>query len=108
MNEGLYSANFSTPMGSGTGVVMLQAGKLRGGDSMMSYVGTYSVSGSQFTAQFEVKVHSRPPGMSSVFGRDYLHVTASGTFQGNTAQMTATAKEVPGVTLRATLSRIAD
>lgn len=108
MKDGLYSATFSTPKGNGTGVVVLQDGKLRGGDSMMAYVGTYSESDNQFSAQFEVKVHSRPPGMSSVFGRDHVHVSANGTSDGDTVQMNATAKEVPGVALRATLKRVAD
>jgi hypothetical protein len=37
MQNGLYAAEFQTPLGNGHGVVMLLNGVLQGGDSMMYY-----------------------------------------------------------------------
>jgi hypothetical protein len=45
MQNGLYWVEFRTPLGSGAGVVVLQDGNLRGGDSSMYYFGTYTETG---------------------------------------------------------------
>jgi hypothetical protein len=108
MRDGLYKAHFQTPMGSGDGVVVLLDGKLRGGDSMIYYVGSYSQNGDQFAAQVATNVHSRPPGMRSVFGRDQANITIKGTTTGDTAQMTGTSQEAPDLTFQATLARLGD
>lgn len=44
--SGLYKIAFETPSGTEYGVAYLQDGKLRGGDSGMAYVGSYSMDGS--------------------------------------------------------------
>jgi hypothetical protein len=108
MRDGLYKAHFQTPIGSGDGVVVLQDGKLRGGDSMIYYVGSYSQNDDQFAAQVTTNVHSRPPGMRSVFGRDQANITVQGTTTGDTAQMTGTSPDAPGLTFQATLTRLSD
>jgi hypothetical protein len=41
MQTGLYKVNFKTPLGLGAGVVVLENGMIRGGDSSMFYRGTY-------------------------------------------------------------------
>ena len=62
MQNGLYAAEFQTPLGKGYGVVMLLNGVLQGGDSMMYYQGSYTVDGNNFTAEVKTGAHARPPG----------------------------------------------
>jgi hypothetical protein len=102
MQNGLYRVEFRTPLGSGAGVVTLQDGNLRGGDSSMYYFGSYTETGNQATVDAES--HRHTPGVPSVLGRDDAHLSLRGTVQGNSAQLTGTAREAPGVTLQVSLS----
>ncbi len=40
MKDGLYRVEFQTQRGAGAGVVFLEGGALRGGDSQMFYTGS--------------------------------------------------------------------
>jgi len=66
----LYKVEFGTPLGSGTGVVVIEGGKLRGGDSSMYYVGSFAISGDQISASVATNRHTSVPGVQPVFGRD--------------------------------------
>jgi hypothetical protein len=46
--------------------------------------------------------------MASVFGIDRVNITLKGTANGDSAKMTGTAREAPGVSFQATLTKIAD
>jgi hypothetical protein len=50
LKNGSYSAWFKTPQGQGTGIVHFENGKISGGDSIMTYDGSYQVAGDRFTA----------------------------------------------------------
>lgn len=52
--------------------------------------------------------HSNTPGMVPVFGLDRVNISVTGTSSGDTAQLTGTAAEAPGVSFRATLTRLCD
>lgn len=108
MQDGLYKAAFKTPMGEGFGVVVLSGGTLRGGDTMMYYVGTYSEDGGQFTASVEVDSHSSVPGMMSVFGpgKNRVHINLNGTSTGDSATAKGSSPQAPGVAFAVTLSRL--
>ena len=110
MRDGLYKVQFQVPGDVGTGVVVLEGGKLRGGDSSIYYIGTYTRDGDQFTAQVATNAHTKVPGVRSVsvFGVDKVNITLNGTVNGDSAQMTGTAREAPGVAFQALLTRIAD
>jgi hypothetical protein len=108
MRDGIYKVQFQTPLGQGAGVVVLQGDKLRGGDSRIYYIGTYSQSGDQFTADVETDAHTQVPGMASVFGVDRAHINLTGRVTGDSAQVTGTAREAPNVSFQATLTRIGD
>ena len=108
MRDGLYKVAFSTPRGSGTGVLAIQSGRVRGGDSRTYYVGTFNENNGQVTAHVKVDLHTNTPLMASVFGMDRVNITLTGSAQGDSAQLTGTATEVPGVTFRAVLTRLAD
>jgi T3SS negative regulator,GrlR len=104
--DGFYAVQFQTPMGMGTGIVFLQGGILRGGDSMIYYTGDYQLNGDSFSGEVVTNAHARPPGMASVFGRDNVHITLKGNFSGDDATLTGTAKEAPGVQFSARLKKI--
>ena len=72
MQEGLYSVEFKTDIGSGHGVVLLKDGQLRGGDASIFYTGDYSVDGDMITAQIETGRHSDQ--VQSVFGVDKVNI----------------------------------
>ena len=106
MKEGLYSVRFQTPKGAGAGVVFLQGGKLRGGDTAMWYAGTYTDSGGKFTASVAVARHT--PGLPSVFGLDNVNIALTGTNTDTTAQATGSSPQAPDVNFSAALSRLSD
>jgi|SRR5262245_2353459 len=106
MQNGLYKVEFRTQLGVGAGVVVLQDGKIQGGDSAMYYVGDYSENGQEMTARVEGKMHTDTPGMSSVFGVNHTHIRLTGKTNGNSAVMQGRADEVPSVSFQARLTKI--
>jgi hypothetical protein len=107
MREGLYSVRFQTSVGTGgAGVVFLQGGILRGGDSAMWYRGQYTDADGKFTATVTAARHS--PGLPSVFGVDNVTISLAGTSTDTSAQATGSAPQAPGVSLSVSLSRLMD
>jgi hypothetical protein len=108
MRDGLYKVEFQTPLGVGAGVIHLVGGKIWGGDAGLYYVGTYALSGSEFTAEVATDRHTHYAGIVSVFGKDRVRISLKGTTSGDSGQVVGTAAESPGVTFQAKFSRIAD
>lgn len=108
IEDGLYRVSFRTPQGQGTGVASLQKGKLRGGDSMMAYVGSYNEAKGSFEADVRVYQHSQVPGMTSAIGVNEADLHISGTVQGSNVSGTGQAPQVPGVVLQVGLERLHD
>lgn len=108
MRNGLYRAQFKTPFDFGAGVIVLRDGAARGGDAIMFYVGEYKIEGQKFTANLKVAPHTQVPGGTTVFGTQTVSLSVQGTIQGDTANLTGTAKEAPGVKFEAVLTRLAD
>ena len=108
LKEGLYCVQFQTPRGAGAGVVVLEGGRIRGGDARIFYTGTYSENGDQFTAQVRTDAHTNTPNAGSVFGPDKLNISLRGTSSGNAATLSGNAAEAPSVGFHATLRRIGD
>jgi hypothetical protein len=109
LKDGKYSVWFRTPLAEGTGVVVLAPdGKLSGRDTVMSYTGHWRTDGEHFEAILYSTRHS--PGEPTAFGGiDDLEIILTGLSKGGlTASCTGTAKQAPGVTLEATLVRMAD
>jgi hypothetical protein len=107
MQDGLYKVDFRTPIGQGFGVVALENGKLRGGDSSMFYVGSYAQHGDSFSANLRVGTHSHVPGVGSVLGVSQGQISLSGKSIGDSAVLSGTSPQAPGVTLSATLTHLA-
>ena len=105
---GLYVIRFQTPFGAGAGVAYLEGGKLRGGDSMMAYVGSYNEDNGSLNADVRAYKHTNVPGMASVFGVDQVDIHLTGNVSGGNATLTGTAPQAPGVVLQVTMERLHD
>ena len=108
LKDGKYSVWMRTPLAEGTGVVVLAPdGTLSGGDTIMEYTGHWRTDGEEFEATLFATRHSPGPG---AFGEvDDLDLRLTGRSKGGvTASCKATAKQAPGLTLEATLVRMAD
>jgi hypothetical protein len=106
LENGKYSAWFRTPLGEGTGVVMLRDGKVTGSDTVMAYTGSYRQAGDDFTADISTTRHS--PGQLSVFGLDNIDLTLTGKSAGVTATCRGVSRQAPGMTFEAIMIRMTD
>jgi hypothetical protein len=101
--NGTYAAWFKTPLNQGAGLAHVADGKIEGGDSFMTYSGTYKFSGDRFTALLHTVRHTE--GGATVFGVDNLTLRLEGKLVGKIASFTARADEVPDIVLEGTLIR---
>ena len=99
--DGHYMAWFKTKLGEGTGRVLLQDGLISGGDTVISYSGSYRVHGTHFSAVLKTSRHAA--GQASVFGFDDVEVELSGTAAGNFASCSGEVERVPGMLFEVTL-----
>jgi T3SS negative regulator,GrlR len=109
MKNGLYKVSFKTQLGEGSGVVVLENGKIRGGDSRMFYTGTYNESASTFAGAVVTAKHSDVPGATSLFGHEGgVSMCIKGRSTDTSAEMTGMAREAPGVTFEAKLTLLSE
>jgi len=101
LKNGTYTAWFKTPLSQGTGIAHLADGKITGGDSIVTYAGTYEIHGDRITAVLKTRRHSE--GHATVFGVDDLTLRLEGTCSGKIAKYNAVADELPGIPLEGTL-----
>jgi hypothetical protein len=101
LKDGKYAAWFRSSRGEGTGIVHLANGKISGGDSIFTYVGSYEVDDDRFTATLTARRQAEGP--STVFGIDEVEVRLTGTFNRMMASCSGTAKQAPGVVFEATV-----
>ncbi len=101
---GLYNIAFQTPLGSGAGVVYLDDGKVRGGDSFIAYHGTYSENGKEMEALVSTRRHTA--GKPSIFGIEGAAVTLKGNISdaGEHITVEGSSPQAPNVTFQAVLS----
>lgn len=107
MRNGLYKVDFQTPIGRGSGVIALQDGRVLGGDSSMYYVGTYTQEGNRFQAQVAIDGHTNVPGMASTLGITKGQLNLSGSLSGDTATLSGSSPQAPGIAFSAALSLLA-
>ena len=106
VKDGLYSVRFQTAKGGGAGVVFLQNGKLRGGDTSMWYTGQYADNAGKFTANVAVARHAQ--GLPSIFGIDHVNIVLTGDSTETGAQTIGYSPQAPGVSVSASFSRLSD
>ncbi|WP_199085978.1 hypothetical protein [Bosea sp. ASV33] len=108
IEPGTYKADFATALGIGSGIVVLAAGKARGGDSAMLYVGSYKEDGDAVSADLRVSRHTVTPTVTSVFGLDNVTAKFTGVSSGGTISLQGESPQAPGMPMRVTLYRVAD
>ena len=108
ISNGKYSIWFKTPLGEGTGSLELGDGKVTGGDTVISYSGSYSEDGDRFTAAISTRRHA--PGQPSLFGAgiDNVDLTVTGQSKAKWIVCSGTVKQVPGLTIEASFVRLPD
>jgi hypothetical protein len=106
LENGKYSAWFRTPLGEGTGIVVLNDGEITGGDTVLAYTGSYSQDGDVFTVDLATKRHSA--GQLSVFGIDNVDLTLQGKSAGRVGSCRGTTRQAPSMTFEATIIRMTD
>ena len=104
--NGKYSVWFRTPLGEGTGIVVLQDGNISGGDTVIAYGGSYQQDDDVFSADIAIKRHS--PGQLSVFGIDDVDISLTGKSTGTVASCRGKSKQEPGMAFEATMVRRTD
>lgn len=97
--DGFYQVVFNTPNAGGAGVAVLSGGQLRGGDSMVAYVGTYESDGHNLTAEVTVFTHMRTPGMENILGVENATISFSGAKDGDSFHLSGRTAQAPGVVL---------
>ena len=108
ITQGKYTVWFKTPVGEGAGVVAFSPdGKLSGGDTTFSYVGSWEQVGERFKASLSARrIAPGPPG---VFGMDEIDIVVTGHSDGGvSASCSGFAKQAPGLKLEVTLIRMRD
>jgi hypothetical protein len=95
--NGIYHADFISPLGSGSGTVYLENGVLRGGDAIIAYLGTYSLAGDALNAQVKTIKHGS--------GFSILGEATAFSFQGQVTSGAVTGVgTIPGSVLQAKMS----
>jgi hypothetical protein len=108
ITPGTYKAEFTTPLGEGSGIVVVENGRIRGGDSGMLYLGEYTGSGDSITATVKISRHSVTQAVASVFGIDNATINLKGLTTPTSATVEGTSPQAPGIQFHAVLTRVAD
>jgi hypothetical protein len=94
VTDGLYAIaiEMTGPKhGHATGVVVLQDGRIMGGDSFFYYTGSYSYSRDKWRGEMIVHQHTEAPGLNLVFGGREVTCGFTGTYSDGFADIDGTA-----------------
>ena len=109
MVEALWSVEFIVPQNRdyGAGVVVLENGTVRGGDSSYYYVGNFRIKDSVINA--EVSVHHYFGQVNNVFGPlKTVNLSLEGGVAYDQFEVRGVAKEVPGAHIFIRFKRLAE
>lgn len=95
-------------MATGTGVVYATAGKLRSGNSALTFIGNYVDKDDGVQVKVSTQRHNPDPAFRPLFGTDNITLTLRGTENGDMIDFEGTALQLPGVAFTAILTRIGD
>jgi hypothetical protein len=103
MIDGFWTVHFEAGGNRGAGVVVLTNGKLFGGDSGFTYIGTYSVTDDAVTS--EVKAQNFEPTVPSLLGLSSYTLNLRGKLSGDVISGQATTPAKPGLVLSLRLQK---
>ena len=93
--DGLYTLGIEMTgikRGHATGVVVLQDGRIMGGDSFFYYTGSYSYARDKWRGEMIVHQHTdAPPGLNLVFQQREVTCGFTGTYSDGAADIDGTA-----------------
>ena len=94
VRDGLYSLTIEmsgAKQGRATGIVLLEGGRIMGGDSFFYYTGSYSFSRGKWRGEMIVNQHTEAPGLNLVFGGREVSCGFTGTYSTGAADIDGTA-----------------
>jgi hypothetical protein len=94
IRNGLYSIHIRMLDGidgGATGVMMLQDGRIRGGDAYFDYLGAYSAENGKWKGEIVNREHTPAQGERPLFGGYEVGIGFSGTYDSDGAEGEATA-----------------
>ena len=94
IRNGLYSIHIRMLDGidgGNTGVMMLQDGRIRGGDAYFDYIGAYSAADGRWKGEIINREHTASRGERPLFGGHEVGIGFSGTYDADGAVAEATA-----------------
>jgi hypothetical protein len=110
--NGLYSIDIQMldgVDGSNTGVMVLHDGRIRGGDGLFGYIGSYTCANGRWKGEIVNHEHTPSKGERPVFGGYEVGIGFSGTYSDKGADAEATALAGKrSVRFRAVLKKFAD
>jgi hypothetical protein len=107
--QGLYKFRFETPRGSGSGVMFATAdGKLYGGNSGSSYVGSYTEKNGVYSSELMMRRHNHDPSYVPNYPIDNVALAFTGVLRGNELHSEGSAAALPGAVFRAVMTPIND
>lgn len=108
LQTGLYKVAFKTQLGEGVGIVVLEAGSLRGGDAVYAWVGTYKEPDGSFDAQVSIYQHTPSEAAASVFGVNRAVVRLKGHPEGPDFTVEGSSKAAPDMHFEARMTKLDD
>ena len=94
VTDGLYTLGIEMTgikRGHATGVVVLQDGRIMGGDSFFYYTGSYSYARDKWRGEMVVHQHTEAPGLNLVFQGREVTCGFTGTYADGAADIDGTA-----------------
>jgi hypothetical protein len=101
--EALWSIAFESSFGyGGHGVAVFETGRILGGDSIMTYVGSFGVENGQVHGEIRVRKYAPAvvPGMASVVGLDDFNLKITGKADPQKMILSGFVIEDPSRTIR--------
>lgn len=107
MLDAVWSVNFTLPNGTaGSGVVVIDHGRITGGDGAFVYTGHLQAEGDYISAELEVRKYQDPKSLYSAVGTRKFKVALKGRKRAGKYSLQGTAAN--GLSLSAELIRLED
>ncbi len=107
--KGLYKFAFKTARGTGCGVMFAtEDGKLYGGNSGSSFIGSYKVEGEEIVSEMMMSRHNHDPAYAPLYPVDNVVMTFRSHWQGDELHSNGGTAALPGVVFESVLTPIND
>jgi hypothetical protein len=107
--KGLYKFAFKTARGTGCGVMFAtEDGKLYGGNSGSSFIGSYKVEGEQIVSEMMMSRHNHDPAYAPLYPVDNVVMTFRSHWKDEELHSKGETAALPGVIFESVLTPIND